>query len=86
MPVLDGYEATGRIRQLEKGERHIPIVALTANAMKDDELRCQQAGMDYYLTKPLDRERLRLCLEQCLVRAEAGAASVAARAAGASAG
>ena len=80
MPVLDGYEATGQIRQLEAGERRIPIVALTANAMKDDDLRCQQAGMDFYLTKPLDRERLRSCLEQCLARAEAGAANLAARA------
>jgi len=66
MPVLDGYEATGEIRNLERGLRHIPIVALTAHAMKGDDLKCMAAGMDDHLTKPLDRERLRLCLDHYL--------------------
>jgi signal transduction histidine kinase/CheY-like chemotaxis protein len=66
MPVLDGYEATGEIRNLEQGLRHIPIVALTAHAMKGDDLKCMAAGMDGHLTKPLDRERLRLCLDHYL--------------------
>jgi signal transduction histidine kinase/CheY-like chemotaxis protein len=66
MPVLDGYEATGEIRDLEQGLQHIPIVALTAHAMKGDDLKCIAAGMDGHLTKPLDRERLRLCLEHYL--------------------
>jgi signal transduction histidine kinase/CheY-like chemotaxis protein len=64
MPILDGYEATREIRALEAGQRHIPIVALTAHAMKDDDIKCMAAGMDHHLTKPLDRERLQACLDQ----------------------
>jgi signal transduction histidine kinase/DNA-binding response OmpR family regulator len=64
MPILDGYEATREIRALEAGKRHIPIVALTAHAMKDDDAKCKAAGMDHHLTKPLDRERLQACLDQ----------------------
>jgi signal transduction histidine kinase/BarA-like signal transduction histidine kinase len=68
MPELDGYEATIEIRKREQGMRHIPIVALTAHAMKDDDLKCKAAGMDDYLTKPLDRQRLQSCLEQYLLK------------------
>jgi signal transduction histidine kinase/CheY-like chemotaxis protein len=63
MPILDGYEATREIRVLEAGQRRIPIVALTAHAMKDDDVKCMAAGMDHHLTKPLDRERLQACLD-----------------------
>jgi signal transduction histidine kinase len=66
MPELDGYQATIEIRNREQGMRRIPIVALTAHAMKDDDLKCKAAGMDDYLTKPLDRKRLQSCLEQYL--------------------
>ena len=66
MPELDGYEATREIRAREKGLQHIPIVALTAHAMKDDDLKCKAAGMDDHLTKPLDRNRLELCLDHFL--------------------
>ena len=66
MPVLDGYAATREIRRLEAGHSRIPIIALTAHAMKDDDLTSRAAGMDHHLTKPLDRERLRACLEQFL--------------------
>jgi signal transduction histidine kinase/CheY-like chemotaxis protein len=62
MPVLDGYEATREIRAREQAPQRIPIVALTANAMKDDDLKCKAAGMDDHLSKPLDRERLAHCL------------------------
>jgi signal transduction histidine kinase len=54
MPVLDGLKATGVIREREKGTPdHMPIVALTANAMKGDDLMCLSAGMDAYLPKPV---------------------------------
>jgi PAS domain S-box-containing protein len=52
MPEMDGYTAARHIRQKEK-DTHIPIVALTAHAMKDDKAKCIEAGMDYYLTKPI---------------------------------
>lgn len=60
MPDMDGFEATKRIREGEAGERYIavPIIALTANAMKGDKERCQEAGMDDYLSKPFDAQDL----------------------------
>jgi signal transduction histidine kinase/ActR/RegA family two-component response regulator len=59
MPELDGLEATRRIRQWEEyGHGHVPIVALTAHAMKEDRDRCLDAGMDFYITKPLQLEQL----------------------------
>jgi two-component system sensor histidine kinase/response regulator len=66
MPQMDGYEAAREIRRLEEGKRHIPIMALTAHAMKGDEEKCRAAGMDEYLSKPIDRARLENCLERLL--------------------
>jgi PAS domain S-box-containing protein len=58
MPVLDGYEATGRIRLLEGADRRTPIIAVTASAMKSDQQRCLAAGMDDYVPKPLSLKAL----------------------------
>jgi len=66
MPQMDGYEATREIRRLEDGKRHIPIVALTAHAMQGDEERCSAAGMDAYLSKPINHAKLESCLERLL--------------------
>jgi two-component system, sensor histidine kinase and response regulator len=66
MPVLDGYEATSQIRNREAGRTHIPIVALTAHAIHGAELKCRTAGMDDYITKPMNREALEACLMHLL--------------------
>jgi CheY-like chemotaxis protein len=66
MPVMDGYEATRQIRDQEQGATHIPVVALTAHAVLGAEAKCRAAGMDAYLTKPLNRKKLEDCLDQFL--------------------
>lgn len=65
MPEMDGFEATRKIRELElKTGKHVPIIALTANAMKEDEARCLGCGMDGYLSKPIRKEMLAAVLKQ----------------------
>jgi PAS domain S-box-containing protein len=60
MPLLGGLEATRLIREREYAlGQHTPIVAMTANALAEEEQRCLEAGMDNYISKPLDTERLR---------------------------
>lgn len=67
MPVMDGYEATIAIRKNEESTgKHIPILALTANAMTYDRQKCLDAGMDEYLTKPINKDALYNMIEQLL--------------------
>ena len=66
MPELDGYSATREIRSLEGDKGRIPIVALTAHAMKGADAECLAVGMDDYLSKPIDRDKLEKCLERYL--------------------
>jgi two-component system sensor histidine kinase/response regulator len=65
MPVMNGYDATRAIRAGERDtDRHIPIVALTAHAMKGDRESCLQAGMDDYLGKPIHPMELAAVIER----------------------
>jgi CheY-like chemotaxis protein len=66
MPQLDGYQATREIRREEAAGQRIPILALTAHAMKGAETACAEAGMDGHLTKPLDRKELQATLARFL--------------------
>jgi len=59
MPIIDGYYSTEMIREAEQGtNKHIPIIAMTANAMMGERERCLGCGMDEYISKPVDRDRL----------------------------
>ncbi len=65
MPVMDGYEATREIRRQEQesGLSRTPIIALTANAMEGERERCQDAGMDEFITKPVKAKQLKSVVE-----------------------
>jgi signal transduction histidine kinase/ActR/RegA family two-component response regulator len=63
MPVMDGYEATTEIR---KSNKTLPIIALTANAMKEDEEKCLASGMDDFLSKPFNNEQITMKLKKWL--------------------
>jgi CheY-like chemotaxis protein len=58
MPGMDGIEATKIIRMDEAGERRIPIIAMTAHAMNEDRNYCLEAGMDAYLSKPINAQEM----------------------------
>ncbi len=69
MPFMDGYEATQEIRKLEleaDNTKHIPIIALTAHALAEDEAKCKEAGMDEWATKPFTRQDLSKTLQKWL--------------------
>jgi len=68
MPVMDGFQLTAAIREEEAGNgSHVPIIAMTANALPGESSRCLAAGMDYYLAKPVELARLRDALNQLLM-------------------
>jgi CheY-like chemotaxis protein len=72
MPVMDGFAATAAIRAREAGTgRHVPIVALTASAMHEDRLRCTEAGMDEFLSKPVQLADFATILEAVAARKDA---------------
>ncbi len=72
MPVMDGYQAIRTIRA-KKALRHIPIIALTARAMPEEQEKCMAAGANDYLTKPVDIERLLTLLRVWLFKQQAAA-------------
>jgi two-component system sensor histidine kinase/response regulator len=64
MPDMDGFEATAAIREQERASgQHVRIIAMTAHAMKGDKERCLAAGMDDYLSKPIDQRSLYAAVE-----------------------
>jgi two-component system, sensor histidine kinase and response regulator len=71
MPGMDGLEATKAIRTRENGNRRVPIIALTAYAMKGDRERCLAAGMDGYLSKPINGQEMIMLVETLATRAVA---------------
>ncbi|MBW3651755.1 MAG: response regulator, partial [Actinobacteria bacterium] len=71
MPEMDGYEATAQIRRLGGERARVPIIAMTAGAMREDEERCLAAGMDDFVAKPVDGDRLASTLGRWLRPEEA---------------
>ena len=64
MPVMDGFQATQEIRSLGEDSSSIPIIAVTANAFQSEREKCFSSGMDDYLTKPVDKDRLKESLRR----------------------
>jgi CheY-like chemotaxis protein len=71
MPGVDGFEATRAIRSREPHGQHLPIVALTANALPEDRDACLAAGMDDFVSKPFDKRSLLGALQRWVQRDDA---------------
>ncbi|GAA0859817.1 ATP-binding protein [Aliiglaciecola litoralis] len=67
MPKMDGYEATHQLRKLGGDKANVPVIALTANAYKEDRQRCEAAGMNDHVSKPVDKTALLACMHKWLV-------------------
>ena len=70
MPVMDGYNATKEIRKLNLENCNVPIIAMTANALKGEREKCLAIGMNGYVTKPIDHTKLFSTLSQCIEHKE----------------
>ncbi|MEQ8639814.1 MAG: PAS domain-containing protein [Alphaproteobacteria bacterium] len=70
MPEMDGVQATRAIRNLQAPARAVPIIALTASAMKSDRDRCLAAGMDDHIAKPIDLRHLMVAIARCVDQTE----------------
>jgi two-component system, sensor histidine kinase and response regulator len=70
MPVMDGFEATRRLRRLPGPVHRVPVIAMTASAMAQDRRRCEDAGMDDFVSKPVDLADLSVVLDRWLQPAE----------------
>ena len=83
MPVMDGYLATHKIREIEVEQNlpHTPIIGLTAHALNGDREKCLEAGMDDYLAKPISTAKLTEMIETWIASAPAGTEEIAASAA-----
>ena len=68
MPVMNGYEATQKIRALERADAGLPIIAMTADAFSEDIQRSKECGMNEHIAKPLDTNRLMQILERYLLK------------------
>ncbi len=66
MPIMDGYTLAAAVRAEEGAGPRLPIIALTANALREEELRCHQAGMDVYLSKPVRLAQLKSTIDAWL--------------------
>lgn len=76
MPIMNGFDATRNIRELEsQSGRHTPIIALTAHTMSGDREKCLEAGMDDYVPKPIDKNRIVAAIERCQTVQPKGAAA-----------